>query len=500
LPEYKWTVFTNTTTGTVMGSIDYSIVLIALPTILKQLPGTGPGEALWIIMSYMLVTSACVLNFGRLGDMFGRVKTYNIGFAVFTVGSFLCSLSQNGLELVTFRIMQAIGSAFLFANSGALITDAFPLSQRGRALGMNQAAVVSGSIIGLVLGGILTTELGWRSIFWVNVPIGIFGTLWGHSKLRELSTILKHQKLDILGNIAFAGGLSTLLLGLTLGALESWSSTDFVLMGSGTIMLILFVYIESKVAEPMFDLSLFKLSVFAGGNLSGLVSGLARGAFILMMSFYLQGVLGDTPLTAGILLIPISAAVAITGPLSGFLSDKYGSFYFASAGLAVTGIAFIIMREIPAEIQYAILVVPLIVMGVGWGLANSPIRSETLSAVPVSRRGIGNAVTVTSINTGLLVSIAISILIISTTVPHSVILEVFGGGGLSNGAAPTTITDVSDFMNGLHNVYTISAILCFLGILPLLTGFRKMGSREKRQLAAEEVPGSGMQGEVSGAE
>lgn len=486
MPAYKWIVFTNTTIGSLMASLDSSIVLISLPTILRQLPGTGADEALWLIMSYMLVTSTFLLNFGRLGDMFGRVKTYNLGFAIFTVGSFMCSLSQNGLELVIFRVLQALGSAFIWANSGALLTDAFPINERGKILGINQVTLVSGSVIGLVLGGILTATFGWRSIFWVNVPIGIFATLWAYTKLKELGKIERHQKLDIWGNVTFAGGLTILLLGITLGALESWSATNYVMIGTGALLLALFMYIETKVPHPMFDLSLLKIHVFAGGNTAGFLSGLARGAFTFMMSFYLQGVLGDSALTAGVLLIPMSIATAIVGPISGIMSDKHGSFYFAAGGLGVTSVAFFIMRQLPAEINYGTLLVPLILMGIAWGLFGSPIRSETLSAVPAQRRGVGSAVTVTVMNIGFLLSLAISVLVISSSVPHALVLSVFGGGGIASSSGGPAISDINDFMSGLHNVYTLSAIFCLLAIVPLIFGFRGIKSREER--AHESTP------------
>ena len=235
-----------------------------------------------------------------------------------------------------------------------------------------------------------------------------------------------------------------------------------------------------KADQPMFDLSLFNLKIFSAGNLAGMLSGLARGAFTFMMSFYLQGVLGDSALTAGILIIPLSISVAIAGPLSGILSDKHGSFYFATAGLTVTGFAFLIMHQIPAEISYALLVVPMVLMGTGWGLFGSPIRSETLSAVPAARRGVGNSVTMTTMNVGWLVSLAVSILIISSSVPHSLVLSVFGGGTIAASSASTQITNITSFMNGLHNVYALSAVLAFIAVIPLLLGFRGIRSREDR--------------------
>lgn len=470
-----------------MASIDSSIVLISLPTILRQLPGTGADEALWIVMSYMLVTATFVLNFGRLGDMFGRVKTYNLGFAIFTIGSFLCSLSQNGVELVVFRVAQAIGSSFLWANSGALITDAFPINERGKALGMNQAAVVSGSMIGLVLGGILTATLGWRSIFWVNVPIGVFATFWAHYRLKEIISIKKNQKLDIWGNVTFAVGLSLFLLGITLGALESWGTLQYAMIGIGSLLIVSFVYIETKVPEPMFELSLFKLKIFSAGNLSSVMSALARGAFTFMMSFYLQAALGYSALTAGILLIPLSLTIAAVGPLSGILSDKHGSFYFAVAGLGVSCGAFLLLSQIPTEISYPVLLIPLILMGAGWGLFGSPIRSETLTALPAARRGVGSAINTTVMNVGMLLSLAMSIVMISATVPHSVVLSVFGGGGLGGASGGAQITDMVDFIKGLHNVYTLSAGLCFFSIFPLILGFKGIKSREERSHPASAV-------------
>lgn len=467
MAAYKWVVLSNTTIASLMAAIDSSIVLISLPTIIRELPGTGAGEGLWIIMGYLLVTSTLLLNFGRLGDMFGRVKMYNIGFAVFTIGSFLCSLSQTGLELVLFRLVQALGSAFLLANSAAIITDAFPTNERGRALGINQVAVVTGSVVGLVLGGILTGAFGWRSIFWVNIPIGIFGTVWAHYQLKEVTDIKKGQKLDILGNISFASGLTLLLLGITFGSLFAWNLLNASFIGFGAILLLSFLYIETKVPEPMFDLSLFRIRIFAMGNAALLAMALSRGAFTFMMVFYLQGVLGYDPITAGLLLVPMSLSIAVFGPISGWLSDKFGPSRFTIAGIVITGIAFVIMAQLQAYVSYIVLLIPLILMGSGVGLFASPNRSDTLSSVSASRRGVASGINSTFLNTSQLLSLGISVYLLSASVPPQVISSIFSGVG----SAGTSVSDISGFMNGLHNTYNISALISFLGMVPTIFAY-----------------------------
>ncbi|MFI5422253.1 MAG: MFS transporter, partial [Nitrososphaerales archaeon] len=336
--EYKWVALSNTTLGVTMASLDSNIVLIALPTIAKSLPGTSLFELLWILLGYQLVTASVLVNFGRLADIFGRVKLYNLGFVVFTLGSALCAFSQNAVELIVFRVVQALGSAFLFSNSAAIITDAFPRGERGKALGTNQVAIVVGSVLGLVLGGFLTTAAGWRSIFWINVPIGIFATVWSHNKLKELGVIEKKQKIDVLGNITFVAGLASLLTGITLysiGSIEIAQFLSIILLGA--IMLGLFALVETKTKNPMFRLGLFKIPAFALGNLAIFLNSLSRGAVTLVLVFYLQGpTMKLDPFSAGVFLIPISASLAFFGPISGWFSDQYGPRYFALLGLIVS--------------------------------------------------------------------------------------------------------------------------------------------------------------------
>lgn len=365
--NYKWITLSNTSIGTLMASLDRNIIIIALPTIASDLH-TSFFALIWIVLVYWLVTASVLLNFGRLSDMFGRVKLYNLGFAIFTIGSGLCSISQTGEQLILFRIIQAIGAAFLFSNSAAIITDTFPENERAKALGLNQTTIVVGSVVGLVFGGFLATYLGWRSIFWINLPIGIFATIWSHAKMKELGTIGK-EKIDWLGNATFAGGLFLILLGVTFGSFKTINLfLTFLSIATGMSMLVFFTLIEKRVPRPMFDLSLFKIRIFTGGNIAIFLNALARGAFTLIMSFYLQGPsMKLSALNAGIYLIPVSIALATFAPLSGWLYDKYKLRMSAALGLLISSIGFFLLIKISATTSFYQIVLPLFLVGAGMG-------------------------------------------------------------------------------------------------------------------------------------
>ena len=461
--EYKWVALSNTTLGVLMASLDSNIVLIALPSIGKDLPNTSLLELLWILLGYQLVTASVLVNFGRLSDMFGRVKLYNFGFALFTASSALCSLSQNGLELIAFRLIQALGAAFLFSNSAAIITDAFPETERGRALGINQVSIVAGSVIGLVLGGFLTAAVGWRSIFWVNIPIGVFATIWSHYRLRELASIQKGQKLDVLGNLTFAGGLALLLTGITLFAITSLSPTIFLsMLASGAGLIAVFIYVESKTPQPMFDLSLFKIRLFAAGNVAILLNALSRGAVMLVLVFYLQGpTMGFTPLEAGIFLIPISASIAFFGPISGWLSDKYGARLLSSIGLVVSCIGFIMLTYIGRTITFSQLAVPLVFIGSGMGIFAAPNRASIMNSVPAKERGVASGTSTTLVNVGTTFSLGLAFLVMTVSTPLSDLEEIFlGSSGL--GSAPW----IGSFISSIHSVYYLSTAFLLVAIIP----------------------------------
>jgi EmrB/QacA subfamily drug resistance transporter len=446
-----------------MSSLDGNIVLIALPTIARDLPGTSLFDLLWILLGYQLVTATVLVNFGRLADMFGRVRLYNFGFALFTAGSALCSFSQSSTQLIGFRLVQALGAGFLFSNSAAIITDAFPENQRGMALGINQVSIVIGSVLGLVLGGVLASAAGWRSIFWVNIPIGVFATAWSHYKLKELAVIKKGERLDLLGNVSFAGGLALILTGITLYVISSLSFPLLVAMESaGGVLLVTFVLVERRVSQPMFDLSLFRIRMFTAGNVAIFLNALARGAVSLVLVFYLQGpTMGLSPLTAGLFLIPISLSLAFFGPISGWLSDRYGARLLSSVGLGVSSVGFVLLTGIGPTITFQQLAVPLVFVGSGMGLFASPNRASIMNSVPETERGVASGTSTTLVNVGATFSLAIAFMVMSLTTPMKDLQMVFLGVQ-SSGAAPW----IGDFVSSIRSVYYLSTILLLLAIVP----------------------------------
>ena len=464
--NYKWITLSNTTIGTLMASLDRNIVLIALPTIALDLH-TSFFTLVWIVLVYWLVTASVLLNFGRLSDMFGRVKLYNMGFALFTLGSGLCSISQTGEQLILFRIIQALGAAFLFSNSAAIITDTFAENERAKALGLNQTSIVVGSVIGLVLGGFLTSYLGWRSIFWVNLPIGIFATIWSYAKLRELGEIRK-EKIDWLGNTTFAGGLSMILLGITLATFKIINPYEiFLSIIGGFSLLVLFIIIEKKVSRPMFDLSLFKIRLFTGGNIAIFLNALARGAFTLIMSFYLQGPsMKLNSLDAGIYLIPVSIALAVFAPVSGWLYDKYKLRFFTSTGLLVSALGFFILTRIGITTSFYEVVMPLVMIGGGMGIFASPNRASIMTSVPSSRRGVSAGISTTFVMVGNSFSIGLVFLIMTNIIPLHTVEQLFSGSFQPSSSVPISNPIVNKFISSIHFVFFVSAIMMLASIIP----------------------------------
>jgi EmrB/QacA subfamily drug resistance transporter len=458
--NYKYVVLTNTTIGSFMSQLDSNIVLISLPTIIRELPGTTTFDALWVLMGYILVTATLLLTFGRLADIYGRVRLYNLGFGVFTIGSALCSLATNGFSLVIFRLVQGVGGALIFSNNAAILTDAFPPTERGKAIGINLVFGVSGSVIGLVAGGVLTATLGWRSIFWINIPVGIFATSWAYARLKELAS-LQRERLDPLGNGLFAVGLSVFLVGMTLGAISGFTVIDDAMMLLGVIMIVAFVYAETKVLSPMMDLSLFKIRAFAAGMTSNLLASISRGAVLLLLVFYFQGALLLDALTAGILLIPFSVAFVSVGPLSGFLSDKYGARSFSTGGLIVSAAALSWFALLPATVPYTILVLPMILAGIGGGMFVAPNISSIMNASPAARRGIAAGISATMITTGFLLSMGIAFVIMATSMPLSTLQAIFAGLPVAANQLNANL-----FMDAMHKMFLIMAGVSLFAAIP----------------------------------
>jgi MFS family permease len=430
-PNYKWTALANTTAAVFMSQLDGSIVLIALPAIfagirLDPLEPQNIGFLLWMLMGYRLIQAVLVVSVGRLGDMFGRVRIYNAGFLVFTLASVALSFdpwhgANGAIWLIGWRFPQAVGGSMLQANSAAILTDAFPTEQRGFALGTNQVAGLAGMFIGLVAGGLLAT-LDWRAIFWVNVPVGIYGTVWAYLKLRETRKPSGKARIDWWGNITFAVGLSAILVASTYGIqpygghVMGWTN-PWVLAGliGGALLLVVFLAIERRVKAPMVNLSLFRIRAFSAGNLAGFTMALARGGLQFMIVIWLQGIwlplhgysFTRTPLWAGIYMLPLTAGFLIAGPISGAMSDKFGSRGLATAGAALTGGAFIGLMLLPVSFPYPAFALLLALIGAATGMFASPNSSSIMGSVPADDRGVASGMRSTFQNSGTAISIGV---------------------------------------------------------------------------------------------
>jgi MFS family permease len=428
---YKWSVLTNTTLGMLMATVNASILIISLPAIFDglELDPLAPGNVsylLWMLMGYMLVTAVLVVTLGRLGDMFGRVKIYNSGFAVFTVASIALALVPFGgtggaIWLIAFRIAQGVGGAMIMANSTAILTDAFPARQRGTALGVNQVAGLAGSFIGLVLGGVLSAW-NWRAIFWVSVIVGAIGTFWAYRNLQETASRRSGVKVDWWGNLTLAVGLTALLAAITYGIqpygghTEGWTN-PMVLAGliGGAVLLAAFAVLETRVEQPMFRLSLFKIQAVWAGNVAALLNAVARGGLQFMLIIWLQGIwlplhgysFESTPLWAGIYLLPLTVGFVVAGPVSGFLSDRYGAKLFATGGLVIMAASFVGLLLIPIDFSYPVFAVLLFVNGVGSGLFSAPNTTAVMNAVPADQRGVASGIRATFQNGGMVLSIGV---------------------------------------------------------------------------------------------
>ena len=428
--RYKWVVLSNTTLGMLMATIDMSIMLIALPDIFRgiHIDPLTPGNSfylLWMILSFMIVTSVLVVSLGRLGDMYGRVRMYNLGFVVYTFFSLLLTITwmsgtAAALWLVIMRVFQGVGAALLIANAAAILTDAFPEDQRGLALGINQVAGISGSFIGLVLGGVLA-PIQWRLIFLVSVPIGLFGTVWAYRRLREVPRRAT-ARLDWPGNVTFALGLVGIMVGITYGIQPyghytmGWTS-PFVLgcLSGGAALLAAFALIEHRVADPMFRLQLFRIRAFTAGSLSSMLASIGRGGLMFMLIIWLQGIwlprhsysFSQTPLWAGIYMLPLTAGFLLAGPVSGYFSDRFGSRPFASGGMIAAACSFLFLELLPVNFSYWAFGLILLLNGLAMGAFAAPNRAGVMNSLPPQHRGVGSGMNATFQNTGQVLSIGI---------------------------------------------------------------------------------------------
>ena len=463
--EYKWVALSCTSLGALFSVLSGSTLIIALPIIMKDL-NADMNIIMWTVMIYMLIITILVPSIGRVADMIGRKKLFVSGFIVFTVGSILCGLSSVGWQLLIFRFIQSVGGALIVANSTPIVTDAFPKSELGMALGINSMIISVASVIGPILGGALV-RIGWRFIFYFNIPIGLIGTIWAALQLKELNVLPEKQKFDWKGAIIFTSGMIALLLALTFGGFNGWTNIRVIELFISTFLLLgSFLFIEYRTDQPMLDLELFRTRILAFAYCSNLLNGIARGAIVFLFVFYFQGIKGINPVTSGILLAPFALSMMIMAPISGRLSDRFGSRELSSIGLFISALGMLGMIRISADSSVLELCGWMFLSGLGSGMFVSPNTNAIMGAVPVERRGIAAGVRSMMNNLGNVISIALSMAIISSSMKGGAMQRLFSGShAVSNGI------DANNFIAGLRKVFLISFIISILAaILSYLRG------------------------------
>jgi len=452
-----------------MSGIDSRIVVIGLPVVAASLHADAE-QAIWFTQAYIICSTVALLFLGRVSDMVGRVKVYTIGFAIFTAGSLLTSLSPSPYFFIGARIFQGLGSAALFSNSAAVITDAFPRGELGNALGINSVAFRAGSMFGLTLSGLILAYFDWRYLFYVNIPVGIFGTLWAHRRLHEQIEPERASKMDWPGFVTFASFITFLLLTLTYAAYGFGESTTIAIFAvASSISLVFFIVAERRHEQPLLDLNLLRIHEFMGGVLAQLINAMAWGAFILLISLYLQLVKGEAPLQAGVSIVPFDITMLLVGPISGRLSDRYGTRPFATAGLAVISVTLLAMSTLAPDTPYGTLLVFLLLGGAGMGLFVSPNMSSVMGSVPSHRRGVASGLRSTFFNVGFVLSFNIVILILTFYLPYGQISQIISSQG-----TVINLTNINTFSKSLDNVFIVLSVVNTVAIIPSLLRGRRV--------------------------
>ncbi|HYU06223.1 MAG TPA: MFS transporter [Thermoplasmata archaeon] len=466
-----------------MAGLDSRIVIVGLPSVAASL-GADAEQAIWITQAYVLGSTVALLLVGRISDIVGRVKLYTSGFAVFTLGSLLTSLATNPAQVIGFRALQGLGSAILFTNSAAMIVDATPSHELGLSLGINQVAFRMGSMAGLTVSGVILSILDWRALFYINVPIGIFGTAWAHFRLREIAKLDRGAPIDWAGFVSFTGFIMALLLALTLAAYGvSEAGTVDALLAFSFGGLAVFAYVEHRIPHPLLDLRLLRVREFTGGVVAQLLNAIAFGAVLLLLSLYFQLVLGLSPLAAGVLILPMDVATLACGPLSGRLSDKYGHVPFTTTGLAAISLSLYLFSTTDASTQYSHLVLYIMLFGAGLGFFASPNISSIMGSVPAERRGIASGFRATFFNIGYTVSLNLAILIMTFTVRYDLVTQILSSGD------PGAISSAERllFAQGIRTTYLWLAGLNTIAILPSLFRGRRAAPSEPAAPAAPDM-------------
>ena len=474
--KYKWVVLTVTTVGVLMDGIDSRIVIIGLPQVAAALHA-DVEQAIWFTQSYVLVGTIVLLLIGRVTDIVGRVRIYTTGFVIFTIGSALTSLSQNPDQFIVWRGLQGLGVAMLFINSVAMIVDSTPRKDLGFSLGINQIAFRFGAMAGLTLSGLILSFFDWRALFYINIPIGIFGTLWAHHRLKEVAKVERKSPVDWLGFASISISLTSFLFALTYAAYGL--SEEIVVYGLlilSVVTFAIFIVYERRLAYPLLDMNLLRIREFTGGVIAQLLNAIAWGAFLLLLSLYFQLILDMSPLAAGIAIIPFDIAFLIVGPLSGRLSDRLGHLPFTTSGLALSSAALYLFSTMTISTPLSVVIVHMMLVGAGMGLFVSPNISSVMSSVPENRRGIASAFRATFFQVGYVISLNAAVLIMTFVVPYQTITQVISA------INPITITPADKllFMKGLSTTYFWLATVNVAAILPsVLRGNSKRKPKAK---------------------
>jgi EmrB/QacA subfamily drug resistance transporter len=456
-PHYKWWALSCTSLGMLLATINSGTLIIALPDLERSL-GTSLLELVWVILVYMIASTVLVLTAGRLADLFGRKEAYVGGFLVFALASLGAGFAGSGTELILWRVAQGVGGAFLFANSAAIVTDAFPREQLGLAMGTNTMVAAVGLVIGPVLGGALVA-ISWHWVFWFNVPLGIAGSAWAASVLHELSSPDPERHLDLLGTASYVLGLTGLVLGISKGGLSGWSNPTVILsLVVAAALLPLFVLIEMRQRAPMLDLTIFRDKLFAAASGAAFINGLSRFALLFIFVFYFQGPEGDTPIIAGLKLAPMAVAMLISSPLAGVWADRHGSRGLAAAGMVVTAAGLALMTTLQIDSPYWQSGLWLFIVGIGSGMFNSPNTAAMMGAVRGDRRGVAAGARVMLQNTGAVISIAFVIAVVTAAVPKTVLFKIFSG--LAKGLSQSKL---DPFLSNMHLALWCLAAVSALG-------------------------------------
>ena len=481
--SYRWWVLAVTSVGALMASLTGGTLIIALPEILRDLH-TDIFSLLWIVVGYTLVATVLVLNAGRVADMVGRARSYTLGFVIFTAASILCALAPDASQLILWRLLQGVGGALLMANATALVTDAFPRMELGKALGINAMVIGAGAILGPILGGWLT-GYGWRTVFWFNVPIGVVGAVAAGLILVEQVQHDRRVEIDWLGSVLYFVGLMGLMMALAFGGVYGW--TTWWVLGGFLAFLVatpVFLWVEYHHHAPLLDLSLFRDRLFAMGNLTGFLNAIARNGVLFLLVFYLQGARGEDPVMAGLMLAPLAIGLIVLSPISGVLADRYGSRALATAGMVITGIGLAGLMTLQTDTPYWQLAFWQLVVGAGSGIFNSTNTSAVMGVVPPNKRGVGAGTRMMLMQSGFVVSIALAIGLVSASMDPKVLVAIFSGtqiGGQGISLAP--------FMNALHLAFLAGVVASALGaVASLMRG-------EHRSFEPEVQPG--LEGEAA---